>query len=132
MRLIAFALLLTATPALAAEQYDLSCQGTKVTKSGGPAEATSLKLRVDLTARKWCLDDCKSVEDIYELSADKVVLQDDVTYNTRTDLQDKITVDRKTLAFSRMADQTRPEPSYLKVEAKCTEQPFTPFPKAGA
>jgi hypothetical protein len=132
MRFILLLIAATSTPALAAEQYDLACQGTKISKQGGPSEAYAFRVRIDLTGKKWCQDSCERVLDIYEIGADQVVLADDVTYNSRTDLQNKVTVDRKSNAFHQLAGQDRPSPSYLKVEAACTEQPFTPFPKAGS
>lgn len=131
MRLALLLMIFTSAPALAAEQYDLACQGARVSKEGGASEPVSFHVRVDLTGKKWCQDGCQRVLDIYELTADKVVLADDVTYNTRTDLQNNVTVDRKTNAYRQLAGQTRPETTYLKIEAACTEQPFTPFPKAG-
>ncbi len=131
MRFVLILMLFASTPALAAEQYDLACQGTKVSKEGGASEPYAFRVRIDQTSKKWCQDSCERVTDIYELTADKVVLADDVTYNTRTDFQNNVTVDRKTHVFRQSAGQSRPEPSYLKVEAACTEQPFTPFPKAG-
>src|SRR5688572_14211593 len=99
MRFILLLVALTSTPALAAEQYDLACQGTKISKKGGPSEAYAFRVRIDLTGKKWCQDSCERVADIYEIGADKVVLADDVTYNSRTDLQNNVTVDRKTNAF---------------------------------
>jgi len=128
MRMLIFALLLSSAPAVAAEHYDLACQGTRLTQRGGTAEAYATRVRIDLTANKWCQDDCKEVRDITEVSADRIVLVDDLTYNTRTDFSNNITVDRKTGALRQLSSQDRPTTLYLKVEASCTEQPFTPFP----
>ena len=128
MRLLIFVLLLSSAPAVAAEQYDLACQGSRITQRDGTAAAYTTRVRIDLTARKWCQDDCKQVSDITEIGDDKIVLVDDLTYNTRTDFSNNITIDRKTGALRQLSSQDRPTTLYLKVEASCTEQPFTPFP----
>jgi len=132
MRFLAIALLFASTPALAAEQFDLDCQGTKVTKSGGAAEPYSFRVQVDLTAQKWCMDKCQRVASINAVQPDRIVLADDSTYNSRMDVTDSVTVDPKTFAFKRLMVQERPEAAYLKVEAACKQAPFTAFPAAGA
>jgi len=68
------------------------------------------------------------VNDITEVAADKIVLVDDLTYNSRTDFSNNITIDRKSGALRQLSSQDWPTTLYLKVEASCTEQPFTPFP----
>ncbi|HWJ68443.1 MAG TPA: hypothetical protein VNS79_00100 [Sphingobium sp.] len=128
MRLFIIFMLLSSAPAMAADQYDLACQGTRISPRDAAAEAYSTRLRIDLAAQKWCQDDCKRVVAINDISADTLVLADDITYNSRTDLSNKMTVDRKSGAFEQLSSQDRPSPMYLKVEATCTEQPFTPFP----
>ena len=128
MRMLMFFLLLSSAPALAAEHYDLACQGSRITQRSGPAEAYATRFRIDLTANKWCQDACEKVSDIAEVAADKIVLVDDLTYNSRTDFSNNITIDRKTGALRQLSSQDRPTTLYLKVEASCTEQPFTPFP----
>lgn len=121
-------LVLSHAPAMAAEQYDLVCQGGRITQRDGAAEAYTTRVRIDLATNKWCQDACKQVSDITEVSADKIVLVDDLTYNTRTDFSNNIAIDRKTGALRQLSSQDRPTTLYLKVEASCTEQPFTPFP----
>lgn len=128
MRFVVLLMLLSSAPAMAAEQYDLACEGTRISQRGSAGEAYSTRVRIDLTAKKWCQDGCAKVSDITDVSADKIVLIDDLTYNSRTDLSNNITIDRKTNGFLQLSSQDRPTVMYLKVEAACTAQPFTPFP----
>ena len=128
MRFFVFLMLLSSAPVMAAEQYDLACEGSRISQRGGAAEAYSTRVRIDLTAKKWCQDACARVSDISDVSDDKIVLVDDLTYNSRTDLSNNITIDRKTNAFLQLSSQDRPTVMYLRVEAACTAQPFTPFP----
>lgn len=128
MRFLVIFMLLSSAPAVAADQYDLACQGSRISQRGAAGEAYSTRFRVDLAAQKWCQDDCARVSSINEISGDMIVLADDITYNSRTDLSNKMTIDRKTNAFLRISSQDRPSPMYLKVEASCKQEPFTPFP----
>ena len=129
MRLLVLLMLCSSAPALAAEQFDLACQGTRVSRRDGPPEPYAFRLRVDLAGKRWCTDACERPADISEVKPDQIVLADDLTYNTRTDFSNSVTLDRKSNAFHQLSSQDRPEVTYLKVEAACTEQPFTAIPK---
>jgi len=125
------AALCASAPAFAADQFNLACQGTRITASGGPAEPYSFAARVDLAAKKWCMDKCEKAEPIKDVTPDKIVFADDGTYNTRMEVSVETTLDRKANAFRHFMMQVRPDEAYLKIEAKCTEAPFTALPAAG-
>ena len=128
MRLFALLMLCTAAPAFATDQFDLACQGTRIVKSGGPSEPTSLKVHVDLAAKRWCTDACARVLPIVDATADKITLRDDVTLNTSAERNYEVTFNRKTNAYHEFLYQVRPTEDYLKIEATCTAAAFTPFP----
>ena len=128
MRYVVLPLLLLATPAVAADQFDLACQGTKWTQRGTAGEAHKFRLRVDLAANKWCEDDCKTVQALSSSSADKLTLTDEGTLNTRMEMSRVITLDRKTGAFVHNFTQIRPDESLFYVQATCKTEAFTPFP----
>lgn len=132
MRRIALLIACLAAPALAADQFDLACRGSRLLKRDGAGEPYAFRVRVDLAARRWCLDDCRLVMDINTVEPDRIVFQDDLILNTREEATRDATLDRRTNAFRRILIIARPEESYSKVEATCTVQPFTALPAGGA
>jgi len=125
-------LLLVATPAFAADQFDMACQGTKLTTRAGPAEPATVRVHVDLAARQWCLDACGRVQPIQDVSDAAITFKDDTTLNTREESTTEVTVDRRTNRFHQLLIFERPQTSYLKLEATCTIEAFTPFPAGKA
>lgn len=121
-------LLLASSPAVAADQFDLACQGQRWTQRGGTASPYSFRLRVDLAAKKWCEGECKAVQTIVSADDDKLVFTDDSTNNTRMDMIRQVTLDRKTNAFVHHFSQYRPDDQLLYIQATCKPEAFTPFP----
>lgn len=130
MRFLVLLALCASAPAVAADQFDLACQGTKLAQRDGTAAPHAFRVRIDLTSQKWCMDSCAAVTDIYETKPDRISLADDIIYNTRSDLSNAVYVDRKTNAFHQLATQDRPTVTYLKIDATCKVETFTPFPAA--
>lgn len=130
MRLFALVLLCAATPAFAADQFDLACQGTKISKRDGAPAPYTTRVRLDLAAKRWCTDACQRVMSIDDVQPDKIVIKDDSTLNTREESTIEVNYDRTTHAYHRLYIQERPDTIYEKEAATCTEQPFTPFPAA--
>lgn len=128
MRVLMLVMLCVSAPAMAADQFDLACQGTKITKHDGPAAPYSFHVRVDLAAKKWCADACERVAAISDIKPDRVVLADDLIYNTSSDFSNSVYFDSRTFDYHQLSSQDRPTSSYLKVAATCTQQPFTPLP----
>jgi hypothetical protein len=128
MRLVALTLAFAAQPALAADQFDLACQGTRIVQSGGPAAAYSFRVRVDTAAKQWCMETCERTLPIFGVAPDRLVLTDEGQLNTRIEINNEVAYDRKSGSFTQLLLQVRPEENYLKIAAKCTEAPFTPFP----
>lgn len=65
MRALTLALCLVATPALAAEQFDLLCRG----------DDEPWHYRIDLAKSEWCADKCKTVHKIASITSGTIVLQ---------------------------------------------------------
>lgn len=123
-----FLLLIAASPAVAADQFDLACKGYKWTKLGGSGEDYSFRVRIDLAAKKWCDGDCKAAQPITSVGDQEVVLTDDGTLNSRMEVAREATFDRKKNSFHYKMRQTRPTDQYLEYQADCKIEPFTPFP----
>lgn len=128
MRLLIPLLLLAGSPAAAADQFDLACQGHKWTQRGGAGEAYSFRARVDIKAGKWCEGDCKTASSIVSATDDKLVLADEGTLNTRMEVERMVTFDRKASSFHSRYSQFRPSDEYLEYQGKCSAEPFTAIP----
>ena len=66
MRALALALCLIATPAMAAEQFDLVCTAKK----------TSERYRVDLARGEWCFGECDFVQKVASVTSGLIVLSE--------------------------------------------------------
>jgi hypothetical protein len=67
MRLLAIALGLLATPAIAADQFNLVCKSDQVMTT----------YRVDLAAREWCWDGCKfGTWRIHDVTSTQIIFKD--------------------------------------------------------
>lgn len=69
-----------ASPATAADQFDLVCAGKN---SGKPIEK---HYRVDLSAKQWCQDKCTAVEAISDVQPAKIVFRSKPKAFERDDL----------------------------------------------
>jgi hypothetical protein len=127
-RLVLASLLLAASPAMAADQFDLACKGYKWTQLGGTGQDYSFRVRLDLAAKKWCDGDCKTVSPIVSVAADRLVLLDEGTLNSRMEVAREATFDRKANSYHYKYLQTRPTDDYLEYQATCSTEAFTPFP----
>ena len=65
-----------ATPAFAANQFDLVCKGTEQLKTGAPTTKWEERFRMDLDAKRWCRGACKSAAPISSVTADDILLSD--------------------------------------------------------
>jgi hypothetical protein len=128
MRWVVSLLLLAGSPAIAADQFDLSCQGWKWAQRGGAAQEYDFRVRIDLAAQKWCDGDCKAAQPIQSVAGDKLTLLDEGTLNSRMEVAREATFNRKTNEFHYRLLQTRPTDDYLEYQGKCTTAPFTPIP----
>jgi hypothetical protein len=82
---VAVALMLAATPAWAADRFDLVCTAGK----------TPVHYRVDLAAGEWCAGDCSVVNKIAAVTSGMLTLQDEKAIR-RSDWENTTTVNRIT------------------------------------
>jgi hypothetical protein len=69
------AFLLIGAAAHAQDQFDLSCEGTRIANGGDGGRAT-VHVRIDLASRRYCLNACTEVSPIDRVSADRVDFHD--------------------------------------------------------
>ncbi len=60
--------------AVAAEQFNLQC--TKQVRGSGVAEANTRTYRIDLEAKRWCMDDCKTALGIQAVTPDRITIDE--------------------------------------------------------
>lgn len=119
MRALILALCAVATPAAAAEQFDLVCEGREQLRPLGKWQPLKLRITVDTTAKGWCVDECSTVLPIASVEAGKIVL-------TRSDPADRSlytlrTIDRISGRYDSLWNGERQE-------ATCTAAPFSGLP----
>ena len=115
-------------------QFNLLCAGTMTTLglSGKTVEPYSSIYRVDLSAKKWCQEECKNPLPIAEIRPTQLLLLSD---NMSLDGIDNgkpiisITIDRQTgdhstlITIGRRGFQTM-----IQKKGHCERRPFTGFP----
>ena len=99
MAVIAVSTLVSAAPALAADQYDLVCKGTEQRKTGVPASPWKETFRIDLTQKRWCRGACTSAGPISSITPDEITILD--TRKPGTGPADAV------LSFSRTSGKVR-------------------------
>lgn len=114
-------LALASSPASAAEQFDLHCEGTAQV-GRKPAERWSERYRIDLASGRWCFGSCPKVNGIARFDAGEIVLTD------RDDRPSGRWVEKLTISRS----TGRLKQSILRLEyevdAECEPAPFTDIP----
>lgn len=126
---LAVALVLVASPAIAADQFDLKCKGTRQIGINEPAKPLEYGLRINLATKQWCWDHCEEVYPIQEVRADRIVLRDVVEDTLRKRITDKNIINRQTGDHSVILIEIRPYQTFLETKGYCEPGPFTGFPK---
>lgn len=112
--------------------FNLSCTGTVKHLGGATPEEKPFArtIVVDLDAKKWCEDDCKSVYDIQDIQPAGLMLVEDtkVTPGVGRYFQRKF-VNRETGAYSATLDGYG---SLTIYSGKCEKAEFTGFPEIPA
>jgi len=108
--------LLTAAPAVAADQFDLVCKGGKET----------VRYRVDLKAGEWCFGACGRVMKIAEVTEGTITLFDDEPSAVdRTRSYDRI--DRRTGAWEWYNYSPALSIRAMNITGTCEPAPFSGF-----
>lgn len=114
MRFLALSMALLASPAAAADQFDLVCRSKDET----------VRYRVDLATKEWCWEQCRfGTWRIADVTSSRIVFKDEKT-DTSTVTN---TVDRST-GINRRFNRNRY--STFASSADCEIAPFSGFPKA--
>lgn len=122
-------LMLAATPAVAADQFDLVCEGTRQLGVNEPVKPLKYGLRIDLSKRQWCWDHCEEVYPIQEVREDRIILRDVVQDTLRKRITDRNIINRQTGDHNVILIETRPYQSFLETIGSCEPVAFTGFPK---
>jgi len=75
MRAFLLVLSLLATPAMAADQFDLVCKGQQRTSAAGKWKPYEVRYRVDLSEMVYCRFNCKTLETVESADAARIVFQ---------------------------------------------------------
>jgi hypothetical protein len=114
--------------AAAAQVFNLNCTG----ESSGFQERKSFSLvyRVDLSRKKWCVGECRRLDDFVEIGPTHLTFEKKeritpwaVTYEIKT-------VDRETGKYvsEHIVDQNRGYQARKEWSGQCERLPFTGFP----
>lgn len=113
MRALVLALTLVATPAAAADQFDLVCSGQYQRSAVAKPQPAERIYRVDLAARTWCIEDCSVVLPIADADTARITFQ---------------SFKRRGVEVKHWVDRTSGEVSDIDFTGKCEAAPFTPIP----
>lgn len=67
--------LAVASPAMAADQFDLVCTGFRQGVPLGHKTPETVRYRVDLAAKTWCKEDCSTVLSLASVDAGRISFQ---------------------------------------------------------
>lgn len=124
---LAAALGTVATPAAAADQFDLICKGRQKTSIDGSWKPYEQSYKVDLTSKTYCTFKCELVESIASVDDARIAFQktDEADAGAVTVFHYVNRSDGKwTYFFSGGSG------SYENTEGVCEPAPFTGFPAA--
>ncbi|HMJ92582.1 MAG TPA: hypothetical protein VK472_00635 [Allosphingosinicella sp.] len=131
-------LLLFSGAARAEDRFDLSCEGPR-SLNGVERGRSTILLRIDLGARRYCIADCKEVWQISPVSAERVDFRDHVvgTKGSAAEATSKSHFDRvssryhSTKVMNYTLTKGSPRRTITSVEdLTCVAGPFSGFPAA--
>lgn len=117
-----------ATPAAAADQFDLLCKGQQRFAVNGATQPVEARYRVDTAARRWCRDQCFSVEALIGATPEKLVFKS----RPKTPPSEEVTDESFERATGKWVDLyvgPYPPGEYASTEGRCEVAPFSGFPK---
>lgn len=118
MRAFVLALCLVATPAAAADQFDLVCT----------APDTSERYRIDLPRGEWCFGKCERVMKLAEVTSGMITLIDEKpTQPSNVTAYNRI--NRATGAWEWYNYSPRLSSHIMDIKGHCEAAPFTGLPK---
>lgn len=127
---LGMALALMASPAMAANQFDLSCKtisSSGYDKSPPPSE---VKLTIDLLRMEYCENGCSNILKIKSVMTDKIILRSYRDSGQGLIIDISAVVDRVLGVYQYEFSQIYPYPSTKAYTADCELKPFSGFPIA--
>lgn len=121
LTLVLFSVL--ASSAAAAEQFDLRC--TKQVRGSGVAETSTRTYRIDLEAKRWCMDECKTARGIQAVTPDRITI--DETDPAERRYRATHYIDRSTGKYIQTYDN-RSLGTVIITEGVCEPAPFSGLP----
>ena len=117
-----------ASPAMAADQFDLVCKGTVKEAVAGRPKPTEVRYRIDIDAREWCRDACTETYPIAAVEPGNLVLREHVP-ERRGDFRSYQTVDRTSGAWADYFNDFQGlNGLYFETTGVCTADAFGGFP----
>ncbi len=125
MRAMILAAAMIASPVAAADQFDLVCKGQYKERPNSGWKPVEVRYRIDIPAKSWCFESCRSAQQIQSIEGGKLVL-------FRPDPADRRSgyatheIDRVSGNYSRT--QNRGIGSFWEEEGHCEPADFSGFP----
>lgn len=106
--------------------FNLICTGTMVTAGGAQgngSQPSRIEIRVDLSSRRFCYDDCRETQPIYSVSGTEIILRNETIPSESFSYFHR--VNRESGAsFS----SVRMDGVTITSTGRCEPAPFTGFP----
>lgn len=116
-----------ATPAAAADQFDLVCTGMNKDTSLASRKPIAKHYRVDLTSGRWCQDNCSATEPIASVAQDKIIFRSQAKQYARDTLIIE-EVNRVNGEWTDVIFGAPPNGNYWNTSGKCEPAQFSGFP----
>ena len=129
MRILMIGIALIATPAAAAEQFDLDCEGQKTEEVGANPVDEIVKLSVDLKSMQYCYRPCQKVLPVDQVFADRIILRSYTHSDRGVLISFHAQIDRKTGEYSYVVERKLPSFKKSVTLAMCQAAPFSGFPE---
>lgn len=116
----------------APQQFDVACAGQEWDRaSGGRASDFEVRLRIDLTAMRWCRGDCRTAREIKSVSADRIILEDETpAQGSRVRVTASAYLDRTAGTFHELFSMRSGTVQGYRRQAQCVVAPFSGMPQA--
>jgi len=124
-------LALAASPAMAADQFDLECVGTTtetIENEQRSKVSAIVDLIIDIKSGQYCYKPCEKVLPIKEVFADRIVLRAYSASEPGVRIDFLAKIDRKTGQYTYIADTLLPTRRNKTTAGMCSIKPFTGFP----
>lgn len=124
MRAFVLLLAMVSTPAMAADQFDLICQGRAKYGASASWQKFENRYRVDLAAKRWCRDNCERVMPLADVNEARITftsIHDDATIGDVDHFVERASGHLVEIHSSRFSPQT--------VAAQCEAAPFSGMPE---